>query len=70
MNVPIGIVAAALAPGLIAESRSESATRQFDVAGAVTITAGLSLLVYALVDAGDAGWGSTQTIGLLAVSAC
>ena len=33
------------------------------------VTAGLSLLVYALVDATDAGWGSTQTIGLLALSA-
>src|SRR5437899_5899394 len=33
------------------------------------ITAGLSLLVYALVDANSAGWGSTQTISLLAVSA-
>ena len=44
-------------------------TRSFDVAGAVSVTAGLSLLVYALVDATDAGWGSTQTIGLLALSA-
>ena len=69
VNVPIGLLAAALAPALILESRSESMTRSFDVAGAVTVTAGLSLLVYALVDATDAGWGSTQTIGLLAVSA-
>ena len=69
VNVPIGIGAAALAPTLIAESRSESETRHFDFAGAVTVTAGLSLLVYALVDADDAGWGSTQTIGLLGVSA-
>jgi EmrB/QacA subfamily drug resistance transporter len=69
VNVPIGLLAAALAPTLIAESRSESETRAFDVAGAVTVTAGLSVLVYALVDATDAGWGSTQTIGLLALSA-
>jgi MFS family permease len=69
VNVPIGIAAAALAPSLIAESRSESATRSFDLAGAVSVTAGLSVLVYALVDATDAGWGSTQTLGLLAVSA-
>jgi EmrB/QacA subfamily drug resistance transporter len=68
VNVPIGIAAAALAPSLIAESRSESATRRFDVLGAVTVTAGLSLLVYALVDANDVGWGSTQTIVLLAAS--
>src|ERR671915_2301848 len=51
VNVPIGIVAALLAPGLIAESRSTSTTRHFDTAGAVSVTAGLSVLVYALVDA-------------------
>jgi EmrB/QacA subfamily drug resistance transporter len=66
VNVPIGIAAAALAPSLIAESRSDSETRAFDFAGAVSVTAGLSLLVYALVEAPDAGWGSGQTIGLLA----
>jgi EmrB/QacA subfamily drug resistance transporter len=65
VNVPIGIAAAALAPRLIMESRSESATRAFDVAGAVSVTAGLSLLVYGLVEAPDAGWGSGQTIALL-----
>jgi predicted MFS family arabinose efflux permease len=54
---------------LIAESRAESETRAFDVAGAVSVTASLSVLVYALVDANDAGWGSTQTIGLIALSA-
>jgi EmrB/QacA subfamily drug resistance transporter len=69
VNVPIGIAAAVLAPMLVAESRSESETRSFDVAGAFTVTAGLSVLVYALVDATDAGWGSTQTIGLLALAA-
>ncbi|MGH3994877.1 MAG: MFS transporter, partial [Pseudonocardiaceae bacterium] len=51
VNVPIGIVAAAIAPMLIRESRAESETRSFDLAGAVTVTAGLSVLVYALVDA-------------------
>src|SRR4051794_13855997 len=57
VNVPIGIGAALLAPHLIAESRSEE-ERSFDVAGAVSVTAALSILVYALVDATDAGWGS------------
>jgi EmrB/QacA subfamily drug resistance transporter len=69
VNVPIGIIAALITPKLVAESRSESETRSFDVAGAVTVTAGLSVLVYALVDATDAGWGSGQTIGLLAAAA-
>jgi MFS family permease len=68
VNVPIGVAAAAIAPSLIVESRSESDLRSFDVAGAVSITAGLSLLVYAVVDANSAGWGSTQTIGMLAAS--
>jgi MFS family permease len=66
VNVPIGIAAAALAPSLIAESRSDSESRAFDFAGAASVTAGLSLLVYGLVEAPDAGWGSAQTIGLLA----
>jgi EmrB/QacA subfamily drug resistance transporter len=67
VNVPIGIAAAMIAPRLLPESRNEG-ERHFDVAGAVTITAGLSLLVYALVDANDAGWGSTQTLGLSAIA--
>src|SRR4051794_31253787 len=68
VNFPIGIAAALLAPRVLPESRNVG-MRHFDIAGAVSITAGLSLLVYALVDANSAGWGSTQTIGLLAVSA-
>ena len=68
VNVPIGALAAFLAPRLLDESRREGGTRHFDAVGAVTITAGLSLLVYALVDAVSAGWGSTKTLSLLAVS--
>jgi EmrB/QacA subfamily drug resistance transporter len=69
VNVPVSLIALALSPRLIAESRAEHETRAFDVAGAVTVTAALSILVYAVIDATDAGWGSTQTIGLLALSA-
>jgi EmrB/QacA subfamily drug resistance transporter len=67
VNVPVGIAAAALAPRLLPESQTEG-PRHFDIAGAVTVTAGLSLLVYALVDATNAGWGSAQTLGLGAVA--
>jgi EmrB/QacA subfamily drug resistance transporter len=67
VNVPIGIVAALLATRLLPEGR-EAGTRSFDVAGAVSVTAGLVLLVYALVDANDAGWGSLQTLCLAAAS--
>ena len=69
VNVPIGVIAAAVAPRVIGESRSESEHRHFDVAGAVSITAGLSILVYAVLEANNAGWGSARTIALLAVSA-
>jgi EmrB/QacA subfamily drug resistance transporter len=66
VNVPIGLIAAAIAPRLIAETRQESGTRAFDIGGAISVTAGLAMLVYALVEAPNAGWGSGQTIGLLA----
>jgi len=68
VNVPVSLIALALTPGLIAESRSESATRHFDAAGAVSVTAGLSVLAYALLDASSAGWGSTKIVSLLALS--
>jgi len=68
VNVPITIIVAILAPRLLVESRAENETRHFDAVGAVVITAGLSLLVFVLVDAVNEGWGSTQTLALLAVS--
>src|SRR5437763_4765066 len=69
VNVPVSLIALALTPRLIPESRSESATRHFDAAGAVAVTAGLSLLAYATLDASSAGWGSAKIVGLLAASA-
>jgi EmrB/QacA subfamily drug resistance transporter len=68
VNVPVSLIALALTPGLIPESRSESATRHYDAAGALSVTAGLSLLAYALLDANSSGWGSTKIISLLALS--
>jgi EmrB/QacA subfamily drug resistance transporter len=68
VNVPIGIAAAAIAPTLLAESRREGVEREFDLLGALTSTAGLTVLVYAVVKAVDNGWGSTTTLGLLALS--
>ena len=66
VNVPIGIIAAALAPRTLLESRSEDAEQTFDIPGAVTVTAGLALLVYAVVDAVNSGWGSSTTLLRLA----
>src|SRR4051812_19069999 len=68
VNVPVALIALAFTPGLVPESRSESETRHFDAAGAVTITLGLSVLAYALLDASSAGWGSTKIVTLLALS--
>jgi EmrB/QacA subfamily drug resistance transporter len=68
VNVPIGLAAAAIAPMLLAESRREGLERNFDLAGAITSTAGLILLVYAVVKAVDNGWGSTTTIVMLAIA--
>src|SRR5919198_562605 len=69
VNTPIGIAAALLAPRLLDESRDEVENPSFDVLGALSVTAGLVMLVYALVDAPQAGWGSTQTIVLGIASA-
>jgi EmrB/QacA subfamily drug resistance transporter len=69
VNVPIGIAAAALSPRLLVESRADDGTRTFDIPGAVTVTAGLALLVYAVVQAVTDGWGSTATILRLAGAA-
>jgi EmrB/QacA subfamily drug resistance transporter len=69
VNVPVGIAAFVLSLRLVPESRDEQAHRSFDVAGAVTITSALILLVYGIVRSAEKGWGSTEVIALLAVSA-
>ena len=69
INVPLAGLVAALSPVLLRESRGQVGQRRFDVAGGVTITAALVALVYAVVEAPQAGWGSEQTLGLLALAA-
>jgi EmrB/QacA subfamily drug resistance transporter len=69
INIPVGLAALALSPLLLRESRAATAQRSYDPAGALTITGGLALLVYALVEAPDTGWGDPQTIVLLAGAA-
>jgi EmrB/QacA subfamily drug resistance transporter len=67
INIPVGLIALVLCPVLLQESRETTAARRsYDPAGALTITGALVLLVYALVEAPDAGWRSLQTILLLA----
>lgn len=67
VNVPVGVLALLLTPRFVRESRAEQKTSP-DVAGAVTVTAGLALLVYAISNAPDHGWGSGWTLSRLAAS--
>ncbi|HNC06127.1 MAG TPA: MFS transporter [Solirubrobacterales bacterium] len=63
VNVPIAAFVVWQAPQRLVESREEEESeRTLDIPGAVTITAGLALLVYGLVDAVNAGWGSSTTM--------
>jgi EmrB/QacA subfamily drug resistance transporter len=68
VNVPVGVIAFLLAPRFVRESKSERESSQ-DIAGAITVTAGLALLVYAVSKAPDHGWGSGWTLLRLAVAA-
>jgi EmrB/QacA subfamily drug resistance transporter len=68
VNLPVGIITIALALRYVAESRVEVEHRSFDLAGAVTVTSGLIVLVYGIVKAQTYGWGSGKTIGLLAAA--
>src|SRR5919201_4483137 len=62
INIPFGLAALALSPLLLRESRAALTRRSYDPAGALTITGALVLLVYAVVEAPDAGWGDVRTI--------
>jgi EmrB/QacA subfamily drug resistance transporter len=67
VNVPVGIAAFAATLRYVPESRAELAHRTFDLRGAVTVTAGLIVIVFAIVKSATWGWGSASTLGLLAV---
>jgi EmrB/QacA subfamily drug resistance transporter len=70
INVPIGAVVVALAPRIVPESRSESATGAgYDVEGAVAITLGTMALVFTLIKADSWGWTSGRTLAGLVVAA-
>jgi EmrB/QacA subfamily drug resistance transporter len=69
VNVPVGLLVLLAAPRIIQESRREGAERHYDVLGAVLVSSGLALLVYAISEAPNEGWGSARTILLLILSA-
>jgi EmrB/QacA subfamily drug resistance transporter len=62
VNVPVALVALVPAPAALAESRNESAPRSLDLAGALTATSGLGLLIYAISEVPENGWISTATL--------
>jgi EmrB/QacA subfamily drug resistance transporter len=62
VNVPVGAITVLLSARLIRESKAPHGA--FDIAGAVFVTAGLMVLVYAIVKAESFGWGSGRTLGL------
>ncbi|MDX6477411.1 MAG: hypothetical protein QOH95_2922 [Gaiellaceae bacterium] len=68
VNLPIGVLATVLSLRFIPNSRADDRPETYDVAGAVTVTGGLLVLVYAIVKAQTYGWGSAKTIGLFVVA--
>lgn len=62
INIPIGIGVILAAWRMVPESRHETSERHFDLGGAVTVTGGLMVLVYAIVKAQEWGWTSAETI--------
>jgi EmrB/QacA subfamily drug resistance transporter len=69
VNVPIGLAVGALIPAVVpAVPAGDRAGRRVDLPGAVSVTAGTALLIYALVHAGDAGWASFATLATLAAA--
>ena len=69
INVPVGIATLLLSLRFVPESKDEHAHKSFDVAGAVTVTAGLIALVYGIVRSAELGWGSGEVVGILAAAA-
>jgi len=70
--VPVPVALATLAAGLWLvprDARGVHVSRSFDLAGAVTLTAAMLLLVFTVVEAPDVGWGSPRTIGSFAAVA-
>jgi EmrB/QacA subfamily drug resistance transporter len=67
VNVPVAAVAIIAAPRVLPEGRDPTEVKGFDLPGAISVTAGLGLLVFAMVKASQEGWGTTGTIVRLAI---
>ncbi|MDP8947173.1 MAG: MFS transporter [Actinomycetota bacterium] len=64
VNVPVALATLLPAPVAVPESRNEGAPRSLDLAGALTGTSGLGLLIYAISEVPDSGWTATATVSL------
>jgi EmrB/QacA subfamily drug resistance transporter len=69
LNVPIGLIVILAGQRVLHESRVELGNRSLDIAGAILVTAGLTLLVYGLVTTDTYSWTSTRVLGALAGAA-
>ncbi|MGH2842561.1 MAG: MFS transporter, partial [Solirubrobacteraceae bacterium] len=67
INLPIGLAAAFAAQRLLLEGRDQNATRNFDLLGALSATAGLTLLVFGIVRTDTSGWGDPTTLITIAI---
>jgi EmrB/QacA subfamily drug resistance transporter len=68
INLPIGIAAILFSLRSVPNSRAEKRPATVDVAGATSVTAGLLVLVYAIVKTQAYGWTSAKTLGLGALA--
>jgi EmrB/QacA subfamily drug resistance transporter len=70
LPVPVAIAILVVAIRVVPDpGRPAGPRRSFDLAGATTITAGMLLLVYSVVEAPDVGWGTARTLGGVAAAA-
>jgi EmrB/QacA subfamily drug resistance transporter len=69
VNLPVSAVLLFATFRMVDGGRDRSRTRNFDSFGALLVTGGMLLFVFALVKAPDQGWGSGRTIGELAAAA-
>jgi EmrB/QacA subfamily drug resistance transporter len=70
LPVPVALVTLLAGLRLVPrDAAPERRSRSFDLAGAVTLTAAMLLLVFTVVEAPEAGWASIRTIGSFAATA-
>jgi len=69
INVPVGIAAFVLTWSVVRESRDESGSAATDIPGTVLVTAAIGSLTWALIEAGERGWGNSLIIGAFILAA-